>query len=449
MKQTNDCDLLIDDLWCVLPNLSVEENYAIAVKKNKIAAIGPSLQIRNQWQSDCVEDGSGKLAIPGLVDSHTHTVQQLLRGGVVDERPMIWSRILLPYEDKLTDDEIYLASMLCCVEMISAGITCFCDNGSRQMESVVKATINSGLRGNIARMTRDSGGNDVLPTMKEPTCEAIEKTENLYKLYNGAANGRIKIVFSITNPMAASPELLEGVAEKARQYGTIIHTHMAEHIREVETCLTLYGLRPSEYFDAHGLLGPNLLAAHAIQLTSKEIKVLAERQVKVVHCPTANLMNHGFAKLPELLANGICIALASDGAATGLIDLFAVGRLEKYAMQAHHGLPIYDYNVLPYQNIFKMYTLAGATALNLQNEIGTLEVGKKADITFIDWTQPHLIPTREIMQTLVMAASARDVSDVMVDGCFLLKNKKLTNLDQQEIIAKANEAMRKIVQRID
>ncbi|NMC78507.1 MAG: amidohydrolase [Chloroflexi bacterium] len=447
MNQLNTCDLLIDSLSCVLPDSVVAENYAIAIQGNRIAAIGPSLSIRQQWRPAHMVDGSGKVAIPGLVDSHTHTVQQLLRGGVVDERPMIWSRILLPYEDQLSDEDIYWAAMLCSAEMISAVITCFSDNGSRQMESVIDATIASGLRGSITRMTRDAGGDAVLPTMKETTAVAIEKSENLYKKYDGAANGRIKIVFSITNPMAASPELLEGIAEKARQYGTIVHTHMSEHVREVETCLMLHGLRPAEYFEAHGLLGPNLLAAHAIQLSSKDIKLIAERHAKIVHCPTANLTNHGFAKLPELLANGVDVALATDGAATGLVDLFAVGRLQKYSTQAHHGLPIYDYATLPYPTVFQMYTLKGATALGLQDEIGSLEVGKKADITLIDWMQPHLNPTREILQTLVMAASARDVCDVIVDGRFLFKDRQFTTLDIQEITAKATQALNRMIGR--
>ncbi len=438
MDEMMGCDLLISDCWLLRPDLTVEAGMSLAVSAGRIAAIAPAAELDRRYRAHETLDGSGKLAIPGLIDAHTHTVQQLLRGGVVDERPMIWARILLPYEDRLRPDTIYHAALLSCLEMIKAGITTFVDNGSRDMVPVIQATQEAGMRAVISRMTRDYG-QEVLPSMKETTAQALARSEALYKEYHGSAQGRVRVAFSVTNPMASTPELLDGVAELSRKYGTIVHCHLAEHLREVEACMTAHRLRPAEYFEAHGLLGSNLLAAHTVQLTDRELLLMAERDVKPVLCPMSNLTNHGFPKATQMLAQGMTVSAASDGAACGAIDLFGAIRLLKYAMQARYGLPVSDYAALRMGDVFAMITGNAARAIQWDDEIGSLEVGKKADIVLLNWMQPHLYPTRDIFQTLVMAAGPRDVSDTIIDGQLLLRDRRFTRLDEAEIMARAAE----------
>jgi 5-methylthioadenosine/S-adenosylhomocysteine deaminase len=423
--------------------MSVLDDAVIAIRNGWIIAIEPAVR-KEDFKFSKRLDGHGKVAIPGLIDAHTHTAQQLLRGGVVDEPPIVWIRILIPFEHRVKPDDMYYGALLACTQMIKAGITCFADSGSIYMEPVVRAVEETGIRASIARMTRDSG--DFIPAeMKGNAKTVVGKTEELYKAYHGTANGRVQIAFSATSPMTTSLELAELVAAKAREYNAVIHIHLSEHLKEVEHCLVNYKLRPVEYLDAHGVLGPNLLAAHVVQVTDREVRLLAERDVKVVHCPTSNLTSHGFPKTPLMLACGISIGLGNDGASGRDLDIFSAARVLKYAIQARYGLPIFDPLALPYKELFRMATVGGAKALMREDELGTLEVGKKADIVLLDWDQPHLHPTRDVLRTLVMVACARDVSDVLVDGRILLRDREFVTLDEEEIMAKAEEHLQRLL----
>ena len=264
-------------------------------------------------------DGTDKLAIPGLIDAHTHTAQHLLRGAVIDERPIVWQRILIPFESKLTDEDIYHSARLACLQMARAGITTFGDAGVLEVEGIIRAAGESGMRATISRFTADEH-NGLIPTWYADTTSAvIGKTEALFKQYDGTADGRLRIAFSITGPDNASPALVEGAAAAARQYGTILHIHVGQ--AETQHCLQRYGLRPVEYLAAYGAVGPNLLAAHAVRLSDREVMMLAERDARVVHCPEGNLLDLGFPKTPAMLALGIKVGLGTDGAKRSDLDL--------------------------------------------------------------------------------------------------------------------------------
>ncbi len=442
----SNIDLLVKNCSLVTADYSVLEDHAIAVNRGRILEMGPSAELERKYVAQNTLNGKDKLAIPGLIDAHTHTVQQLLRGGVVDQPPMIWLRILIPFERALTPEDIYPSALLSCVQMIKAGITCFADSGSWFMEPVIQAVQETGIRASIARMTRDCG--DFLPdSMKEPTPVAFGKTEELYLKYNGAADGRVRISFSITNPMSATPALVEQVAAAARHYHSTVHVHLAEHFREVEYCLVNHKLRPAEYFDAHGLLAPNLFAAHAVKLSDREVKLMADRGVKPVHCPRSNFTNHGFPKTPMMRALGMSIGLGNDGASSSDLDLFDQMRILKFGLEGYYGIPIYDPLVIGTQDVFEMATLGGARALQWDDEIGSLQVGKKADIVLLNWHQPHFYPTRDVFRTMVMVANSRDVSDVIIDGKLVLKDREFIDLDEEQIMAHAAELLERILRR--
>ncbi|MCL4561922.1 MAG: amidohydrolase [Chloroflexi bacterium] len=440
------CDLLIDNCKVVMPDLQVEEGLSIAIDQGRILAIGPASQLRKQYDPAARVEGQDKLAMPGFVDAHTHLAQQLLRGGVVDEPPIIWQRILVPFESALTEQELYTGAKLACLQMAKAGITCFADSGTGEMAPVIKAAIETGMRANIARMSRDYGS-FIPDRFKDPAPIVIQKTEELYKAFHGAANGRIEIAFSATSLQTTSPELLEGVAAAARQYGTIIHIHLAEHLKEVQQCLTQFGARPVEYLAQHGALGPNLLGAHAIQLSDREICMLAEHGAKPVHCPTSNLGSHGFPKTTTMFALDMQVGMGTDGASLIDLDLFGQMRLLKFAVNARFGLPAFDPFTLPLQTLFKMPTIYSAAALQLQDEVGTLEVGKKADIVLLNWNQPHFHPAQRLFPMLVMVAGPRDVNDVIIDGQVVVKDRRHQLVDEEEVMAKADECLQNILRR--
>jgi 5-methylthioadenosine/S-adenosylhomocysteine deaminase len=435
------CDLMIDDATVVLPTMEVKDSFNIAVHKGRIVAVGPANELRDSFAPESVLDGSGKIAIPGLIDAHTHLAQQLLRGGVIDEPPIVWQRILVPFENRLSPEDLYVGARLGCVQMAKSGITCFADSGTAEMEPIITAAIETGMRANIARMSRDRG--EFIPErFKDRASVVIRKTEQLHRSFHGAANGRIQVAFSATSLQTASPELLEGVAAAAKRYKTVLHIHLAEHLKEVQQCLTEFGVRPVEYLQRHGALGPNLLGAHSVQLSDREICLLSEHDAKPVHCPASNLRSHGFPKTPTMLALGLRIGMGTDGASATDLDLFALMRLLKLTINARFGLPVFDSTTIPIQTLFEMPTINGAAALQLEDEVGSIEPGKKADIVLLRWNEVQFTPAQRPFPMLVIVACARDVCDTIIDGRVVVKDGKHQLVDEAQVIAKASERMR-------
>lgn len=441
------CDLLIDNCMVVLPNLQIEQDFSIAIHEGRIQAIGPAGLLRKQYRPLTTIDGQNKLAMPGFVDAHTHLAQQLLRGGVIDEPPIIWQRILIPFENALTPQELYAGARLACLQMAKSGITCFADSGTGDMRPIIQAAVETGMRANIARMSRDYGS-FIPEQFKDPAPIVIQKTEDLYKEFHGTANGRIEIAFSATSLQTTSPEFLEGVADAAKRYGTILHIHLAEHLKEVAQCLTQFGLRPVEYLERHGALGPNLLGAHAVQLSHREVCMLAEHDAKPVHCPPSNLGSHGFPKTTTMLTLGMKVGMGTDGASNVDLDLFGSMRMLKYAINAQYGLPIFDPLTIPITTLYKMPTQYSAAALQLENEVGSLEVGKKADVVLLNWKEPHFYPAQKQFPMLVMVANPRDVNDVIIDGQLVVKDRVHQLMDEAEVMAKADEHMQAVMKRL-
>lgn len=446
-RQPEACDLLIESCTVVYPDMHTEDDTSIAISGNRIVMVGPAAEVAQRYTAQATLDGRGKVAMPGFVDAHTHLAQQLLRGGVVDEPPIIWQRILIPFENTLTEEDLYAGARLACLQMAKAGITCFADSGTGEMEPIIQAAIETGMRANISRMSRD-GGSFIPPRFKDPAPVVIRKTEEMYKAWNGAGNGRIEVAFSATSLQTTSPELLEGVAGAAKQYGTIIHIHLAEHLKEVQQCLTQFGGRPVEYLQQHGALGPNLLGAHAVQLSDREIKLLAEYDAKPVHCPASNLGSHGFPKTPTMMALGVTVGMATDGASIIDLNLFEMMRMHKLAINARFGLPIFDPVSLPIDELFRMPTINSAAAVGLRDQVGTIEVGKKADIVLLRWDVPYLQPAQRLFPMLVMVANSRDVNDVVIDGQVIVRDGVHQLLDEAEVMAVAGEHMAQIMARM-
>ncbi len=439
-------DLWIRNVAILLPDFSICFNANIGIQGTTIQEIWPTADDKPDIYAKQVIDGHGKLAMPGLVDAHTHVCQQLLRGGVVDEMPMIWSRILVPFENALTPEDVAAGARLFCVECLKAGVTTIGEAGGRYMQAAAEVILEAGLRACLARSTMDQG--DFLPqNMKETPQEAVTQTEKLFSKYHGAGDDRIHVWFALRQVMSSSPELVKQIGEHARRLNTGVHMHLAEHLDEVGYCLKTYGLRPAEWLDSLGLLGLNLLTAHAVRLCDREVKLLADRGVHIVHCPRSNVNHQGFTKTPLFLTLGANIGLGTDGASGWRIDLFEQMRLLKSAMQARFGLEINDPLVLPAVETLKMATRGGANALLLGNRIGTIEEGKHADLILVQINKSHIYPTLNLPSTLVMAAGPDDVADVIIDGRLLMKDRVLLHLDEEAIRCEAGKAIERVAKR--
>ena len=442
----NPFDLLIRNCHVLQPDLSVLPNATIGIRDGHIDMIEAQQTPAELTKAKEVINGDGKLAMPGLIDGHAHASQQLLRGSVVDELPMVWTRILVPFESNLTPEENYRGALLFCIENLKAGTTTFADAGGPHMQSVARAAVETGIRAVIARSTMDSGG--VVPdAMKETTKEAIQRTEQLYKDWHNTGDGRIHIWFALRQAMTSTPALAEAVAAQSKAYQTGVHIHLAEHLAEVAHCLTNYKMRPAEWFDSFGLLGPNLIAAHSVRLSDKEIILMSERQANAVHCPHSNLGNHGFSKTPLLMALGVNIGLGTDGVAGTRLNMFEPMRMLKFAMQARHGVEINDPLAMPALETLKMATQGGAKAVMMENEIGKLEVGMKADIILLDINRSHLSPTAHLPKTIATAAGPDDVNDVIVDGKLIIKDHQFLHLDEGKIRREAGQALMAVGKR--
>ncbi|MCR4424933.1 MAG: amidohydrolase [Firmicutes bacterium] len=441
-----DVDLLVSADEMLTSDCGIAQNMAVAIHGGRIVDMGPRGDMARKYRARETVDGSGKLLMPGLIDAHTHVCQQLLRGRLFNERPMIWTRILVPFESNLRPDEVHAGAMLAGVEMIRAGITCFADSGGPHMDQVAEAMIELGLRAVLSRSTMDTG--DAIPTsMKESTGDAISRTEELHAEYDGAGDGRIRIWFALRQLMTSTPELVAGVLDKAKEKDTGIHIHLAEHRGEVDHCLVRYGRRPAEWLDDMGVAGDRLLAAHSVLLTDREVRMLAERGAHPVHCPRANLQSHGFPKATLFREFGAQVGMGSDGAAGGPLDLFSSMRLLYLACRCYFGLPVHDATAMSARDLIGFVTSGGAAAVRMSDTIGSIEKGKAADIILIDLHQSHLSPITPTIDSYVSFIQPADVSDVIVAGSVLMRDRRILCVDEEHVMARALEARESVFRR--
>ena len=439
-------DIVIKNCQVLQPDMTISGECSVAIKDSWIRKIGSAEEIAAAGTAAQTLDGKGKLLMPGLVDGHTHTCQQLLRGRVADEYPMIWTRFLVPFESNLQPEDSYVSGQLACLEMIKNGTTAFAESGGVHMERVADAVIESGMRAAIAKSTMDMG-NAITGAMKETAQEAIDNTIDLYKRYQGAGDGRIDIWFAIRQVMTCSRELIAMVGENAKKYHTGIHAHLCEHKDEVSFCLQNYKKRPAQFLEEMGILGPNLLTAHNVMLSDADISIMAERGVKIIHCPRANLANHGFPKTPQILEAGASVGLGCDGAAPSNLDLFDEIKVLRYAMIGYWGLPSFNPVVMPCAKLLEMATQGGANAIGHGDILGTVEEGKKADLILLNIDQPHILPTQNLLNTIVDAASSHDVTDSIINGKLVMKDREVLTLDEEKIMFEADRHMKEIIKR--
>lgn len=417
------------------PHRQIIKNGSVAIEGSRIVAVGE----RIKEKADIVIDARGKAVLPGLINGHTHLAMTLLRG-FADDLPLDkWlSDKIWPMEKVMGPRDCYVGALLGSLEMIKSGTTCFADNYFH-MDQVARAVITSGLRGVLSygMIDRDD---------KKKMREEIRIGRNFVKSFHGKARGRILTMFGPHAPYTCSTECLLKVKELSRNFGVGIHIHLAESNEEVKQTMQRYGKRPVEYLDSIGFLGPEVLAAHCVWVSKKEIKMIKEKGVKPVHNPTSNMkMGSGIAPVPEMLGVGIPVALGTDGAASNnSLDLFKEMKLAALLAKVRN----FDPTVLPAMKALEMATINGAVALGLQEEIGSLEEGKKADLIAVNLKRPHLSPLHDIVSHLVYSARGSDVDTVIVDGKILMETGEVLTLDEEKVLDLAQRTSDNLVSRL-
>lgn len=402
-------------------------NGAVLIKNEKIVDIGKTNEItkKHSLRGMKIIDGENKVVMPGLINTHAHLAMALLRG-YADDLPLEqwWYEKIFPLEAKLTADDIYWGTLLGGLEMIKSGTTFFVDFYFF-IDAIVRATKKLGLRANIGVPLLDTKA----PEFDTPE-EALIAIPRFIKQYE---NEKL-INFSIAPHMIQSVSLAtyKKCKKLADKHNLILQTHLAETKSEVQHSVKKYKMPPAELLIKNKVLDENSLAAHCCYLTKKEINLLAEKSVKISHCPVSNMkLASGIAPLKDFLEADAIISLGTDGACSNNnLDLFEEMKFAALLHKASNLNP----TIASAQTILDMATINGAKALNKEKEIGSLEKRKNADIIILDFNQPHLLPAHNFISHIVYSANGADVTTTIVDGKILMEERKVLCIDEKLVL---------------
>jgi 5-methylthioadenosine/S-adenosylhomocysteine deaminase len=436
---TQDADLHLYDPGYVL------------VEGDRIVDVGPGPYAQKDGQSvraDLVVDATQMAVMPGLVNAHSHLFQTFVRG-LADDKPLLqWLETAIwPVMHAVTEEEMYLASLLGLVENVRSGATSVIDNlyihtNPGNADAVFRAAEEVGIRLMLARGWADMNYHEAF--METPE-RIIAETRRIMDTWHGAAGGRLKVQFGPVIPWGCSDETMKRTYALAQEWGVGTHIHTAESKPEVDMVLEQRGLRHVEWLESIGCLGPDTQLVHSVWLSEEEIDLVVKRDAIIVHCPVSNMyLASGIAPITELRGKGVSVALATDGPGSNNSQdmmevlkftacLQKVGRLDAMSL-------------LP-EDVLDMAVRGGARAMGLAGEIGSLAVGQKADITVVDLNAPHIMPVHRVPSALVYNANGGDVDTVIVDGRVLMHNKQVLFLDEKALLDECRAANRRLFER--
>ncbi len=415
---------------------------SVAVRDGRITSVGPEPDVA----CDRVINAGGAYLLPGFVQTHVHLCQTLFRS-YADDMPLLeWlRRRVWPMEAAHTPATLRAAARLAAAELLLSGTTSVLTMETVHDTDVVFETLEGiGLRATVGKCMMDSD-HDVPRRLREDTQASIDESMALGKRWHGRANGRLRAAFAPRFAVSCSRSLLEAVAELSTRHDAIVHTHASESRDEIDIVRKISGgLSNLEYLAATGLASDRLCAAHCVWLTDAEQGLAAERGVKVMHCPGSNLkLGSGIAPVVEMRRRGISVSLGADGGAcNNRLDMFDEMRLAATLQSVQLGP-----GALPAREVLWMATREGARALGLESEIGSIEVGKRADLILVDRDRPHVAPDADPWSTLVYASRGADVRLTMIDGDVLVSDGSLARLDGREIAAEARAAAGLVAER--
>ena len=431
-----DCDLLIENGTVMTDYRTLRAGMDVAVKDGKILAVTPHGE--EEWKAGEVISGKDLAVMPGLMDSHMHTGQQLLKGLVLDAKPIIWTRVMLPFESTLTPEKMRLSASLAALEMIRSGTTGFVESGGYFMDEAAAVYRESGLRGRLSWSTMDEEG---LPTsIAMDAEEAIRLSDRLYGDWDG--QGNLKVYYSLRALNSCSDRLVSPAAEHAGERGAVLQAHMNEYPGEVEGIVRREGVRPYVYLERMGVLSDRFLGAHSLLLLEEERELIKERGVRLCHCPFSNC-GKALPDTPALLGQGIVPGFGSDGAAHAGLSLWGEMRIFRSVMNICYGVPAANPAVMPAETLFQMMYEGGAAALDEAGRCGRIQPGFHADLITVDLKSPRLIPSGNLLHTLFECGEPGDVRDVLVGGKFLMRNREILVLDEERILREARDYMEK------
>lgn len=431
---TNGIIVTVDSAGTIFPN------GAIAIDGDQIIAIGNNNDVMSKYRSNNVIDAKGKIVMPGLINCHTHLSMTLFRGLADDLELQDWlTKYIFPAEAEFMNAEsVELGAQLAMIEMIRTGTTTFNDMYFYE-DIVAQVAKKVGMRGVVSESLID------FPVPNSKTAEdGISHIRKLAAKYKN--DSLITVGLAVHSPYTCGPELLKRAKEIAAELKLNYHIHVAETKWEVDTIYKLYKLTPVQYLDKLGVLGQNTIAAHSVWLTDNDIEIFAKRGVSVAHNPECNMkLSSGAAPIERMGELNCNVALGTDGVASNNnLNMFEELHTMALLAKLSTGKP----TSIPAEKAIRIATINGAKALGLMNKIGSLEVGKKADIILINVNRPNTTPLYNVYSTLVYSVNANDVTDVIINGKFVMQNSILLNINEDEVMNKVRIRARAIAKKL-
>ncbi|SMB84910.1 5-methylthioadenosine/S-adenosylhomocysteine deaminase [Desulfonispora thiosulfatigenes DSM 11270] len=438
--------ILIKNAYIISMNQEkqVFTNGDILIEDDKIKEIG-RVNVEIVGADAEIVDATGKIIMPGLINTHVHLSQQLGRGIADDVDLLTWLRERIwPYESNLTLEDSYISSLACSVELIKSGVTTFAEAGGQEVDGMGRAVTEAGLRAMLTRSTMDCG-EGIPKKWQETTEECLEKQIELYERWHNKADGRIKSWFGLRTIFNNTDQLIIKTKELADKYGVGIHMHVAEIEGEVLFAKETKGATTVQHLNNLGVLDKNFLAVHTVWLSDQEVDLFKQHNVKVSHNPGAAMkVVLGFAKVPEMLAKGIPVSIGTDGApSNNRMDMMG----EMYLTSLIHKGRTLDPKAVPAEQVLEMATLNGAKSVLLEDEIGSLEVGKKADLIILNPKSIGSIPMHDPVANIVYAMQSSNVESSMCNGKWLMKERKVLTINEEDIVKEAEQRAKDVIKR--
>lgn len=400
----------------------------ILIQDNRIAKIETEIE----EEADEKINAKNMIVMPGLVNTHTHLAMSIFRGYKDDQKLMDWlENAIFPVEDKLEPDDIYWNSYLSCIEMIKSGTTT-CNDMYFGMNKVIESIEDTGLRAVVAWcMTDDAIG------------DKVEKTREYAQKYN-VPESRIKIFTSPHAPYSCNPDTIKLCVDLAKELHTGLHIHLSETLAEEKTIYEKYDKRGTEYLNDLGVFDVPVVLAHGIYISDSDIDILKHIKGGISHNPISNCkLSSGICDVVKLRKNGISVGLGTDGiGSTTTLDMFEEMKMASYLQKVKTKIPT---SITAYE-VLKMATIEGAKVLGLEDEIGTLEVGKKADMIFIKTDKIHLCPENDVCANIAYSANGADVDTVIIDGKVIMQNRKMLHSNEKEVMKQVKKIAKKLLE---
>lgn len=426
----------------------VLSNHAIEIRDNIITKILPVQEFDLASFDGEIFQFENLTLVPGFVQTHIHLCQTLFRGLADDLELLDWlQKRIFPFENSHDKDSLRISTQLGLNELISGGTTTIVDMGTlRNQDIIFEELSRSSIRAFAGKCMIDM--NNLYPDFCESTKEGIESSYKYAKEFHNSNNGKIKYAFAPRFVLSCSEKLLLETNEMMNDFpGSFFHTHASENKKELEVVRQMHGKDNIEYFDSIGILNERTVLAHCIHLNNTEYDSLKKNNVRVAHCPSSNLkLGSGIANIPYMLKNGISVSLGADGApCNNSLSVFKEMHLAAMIQKPVHGPTSMDA-----KTVFKLATIDGAAALHMQNEIGSIEVGKKADLVLLDLDksdQPLNNYEDSVYSKIVYSSNKESVKFVFVDGELVVDNGKNTLYDEQKLISDGKVELNKLINR--